>query len=98
MKKIGFVVIIMVAVLINFNVCYAAEVDLSKLDSKGLELLNVIRKIGYWVIICMAIKDIIGKAMEQDVKSVGRIVFKYVIIYASFWFLPWALHFVEGIF
>lgn len=75
-----------------------AAADLSKLDNGGMLLLEVVRRFGYWVCIIMCITEIIRTLMRGDYEGIGKIVMKYSLAFASFYFLPYLFDIIKGIF
>lgn len=72
--------------------------DLSGIDVAGGNLLTVFYKIGFWVILSKCIFDLIRNAIQGDIHSIGTTVIRYVMLYAALYFVPFAMHLVEGIF
>ena len=72
--------------------------DLAKLDQAGVKILNIVQKIGYWIILVKATKDVITSLLNGANNDISGIVIKYVIAYGSLFALPWMLTLVEGIF
>jgi uncharacterized membrane protein len=79
------------------NPCFAAT-GLDKVDAAGNNILTIVRRIGYWVILIAAIYNVIGCVKEQDAKKLGHAVLFYILLYAVLFALPWFLRQVEGIF
>jgi hypothetical protein len=94
--KFKTILLAMIFILLTTTICHAAGID--NLDSKGNEVLYMIRKIGFWIILFKAIGDIIQDALRGDLHSVGRTTLNYVILYGSLFFLPYAFRLVEGLF
>lgn len=84
--------------MIVFTISVFANADLSKLDAAGNNVLNVVRKIGYWIILVKCMMDIIKNAMSGDMHSLGKTVLLYVLLYGTLFFVPWALRLIEGVF
>lgn len=95
-KKIVFVIIIALLLIFYTSVCFAS--DLSKIDTAGNKILTIFRRIGFWLILIKCIQELIQCAMNGATKNIGGIVVKYILIYGAFYFVPWALRLVEGIF
>lgn len=95
-KKIVFVIIIALLLIFYTSVCFAS--DLSKIDTAGNKILTIFRRIGFWLILIKCIQELIQCAMNGATKNIGGIVAKYILIYGAFYFVPWALRLVEGIF
>jgi len=76
----------------------AKNADLSKLNSGGATVLNLVQGVGYWIAIVMASYEIIKNLMQGDSKSTGKTIMKYSLGYGSLFLLPWIFDLVKGIF
>ncbi|MEA4992366.1 MAG: hypothetical protein VB060_00840 [Oscillibacter sp.] len=72
--------------------------DLSSIDVAGNRLFTVFTKIGFWIILSKCVFDLIRCAVQGDLHTLGKTVIQYVLLYASIFFVPFAMHLVEGIF
>lgn len=95
-KKVIFIFIITILIVFYTSICFAS--DLSKIDSAGNKILVIFRRIGFWIILIKCIQELIKCAMSGATNNIGGIITKYIIIYGAFFFVPWALRLVEGIF
>lgn len=71
---------------------------ISKIDSAGFTMLSLVRTIGYWICIIMCVIEILRALMQGDTKSIGKIIIKYILAFAAFYFLPWLFDIIKGIF
>ncbi len=78
------------------SVCFADGLD--KIDQAGNRILAIFRRIGFWLILIKCIQELTQCALSGNSKNIGGIIMKYIIIYGAFFFVPWALRLVEGIF
>ena len=78
--------------------CPALAQDLARIDEGGQRILEIVRRIGYWLILLKCLSELIKAGLEGDTKSLGKIVMTYVLIYGALFFVPYALRLVEGIF
>lgn len=83
--------------LLSFS-AFAADPDLSKIDALGNNILHVVNKIGFWVILVKCLMDVISSVMQGDVNKFGKTIIIYVCLYGSLYFVPWAMRLVEGVF
>lgn len=90
------ILIIIFVLLFYTSTCFAS--DLSKIDAAGNKVLTIFRKIGFWLILIKCIQELTQSALAGATKNIGGIVMKYILIYGAFYFVPWALRLVEGIF
>lgn len=88
--------ICIITTILCFNSVSAGNLD--KLDVKGNEILIIIRRLAYWIILIIASKEVIKNMTNHDLKGIGNTILKYVIVYGSLWFIPWILKSVEGLF
>lgn len=79
------------------NKVYAAD-PLKKIDVTGGTLLNVIRRVGYWICIIACIIEIVKSIMQGDVKSVGKIMMKFALGFAALYIFPWILDLIRSSF
>lgn len=95
-KKI--VLIVIMTTLFVFYTSISLANGLDKVDRAGNQILNIFRRIGFWIILIKAIQELVQCALSGGNKNIGGIIVKYIIIYGAFFFMPWALRLVEGIF
>jgi hypothetical protein len=102
-KKL-FIIAIMIIIIINvcclstFAATKNIEEGLANLDNKMEGLLTVVYRIGYWVLLIIAFIDILSSVMSKNIKEVGKVILRYVIIYASLYLLPFLFSLVSDIF
>lgn len=96
----GSALIGIMTVKLNMNnqVIAVSTGGFSNLDKAGNNILDVLRHIGYWIIIGTGGTGIIKCAISQDLHGIGKVVLTSVLLYASLFFLPFALRLVEHIF
>lgn len=76
----------------------SANDGLDKIDIAGNQILTIFRRIGFWLILIKCIQELVQCALSGSSKNIGGIIVKYVVLYGAFFFVPWALRLVEGIF
>lgn len=97
-RKITITLLITVALcLLLPHTAYAAG-PTDNLDISGEKILHIIQKVAYWIILIKCISELIKAALHGEIHSIGKIVMTYTLIYASVFFVPWLLVFVQGIF
>jgi len=74
------------------------DLNLAKIEAGGQRILNIVRTIGFWLILIKAIAEVVKAGLNGDRNAITQIIITYVLIYASLFFLPWALRLVEEIF
>lgn len=82
---------------LNPVVAYA-ETDLTKIDGLGNRFLNTIRIGGYWIILIVAVADIIRIAMKGGKNEIGNAIIKYLVIYSSMYILPLLFDMIREVF
>lgn len=86
------------ALTIDLSSITALAADTSAIDKAGMEILNLIRKVGYWVGIILCAKDVIKQCMRGQTESVGTIVAMYGMSFGVLYFLPWLFDLIKGLF
>lgn len=96
-KRVYKQLIVALAIVgLSANIGFAQGME--KFDRAGLKFLTIARKIAYWALIIKATSDVMKKALAGDLQSISSTVIKYVIAYATLYFLPFAFSLVEDIF
>jgi hypothetical protein len=85
--------------LVN-NPTNAFAVDLGAIDTLGNTFLSIVRRVGYWIALISALTEIIKTSMRGGNNSaeIGKIIMKYLLIYASLYLMPWLFDLVKGAF
>lgn len=85
--------------LIN-NPCRVLGVDLSAIDSLGNTFLDICKKVGYWIALISAMTEMIKVSMRggNNTSEVGKVIMKYLLIYASLYLMPYLFNLVQGAF
>ena len=87
-----------IMIILNANNCYAVA-DTSKIDVAGNMFLEIVKHAGYWIILIVAICNVIKTATATNNNSdIFKVIAKYILIYATLFILPWAFDLVEGVF
>ena len=87
-----------IMIILNANNCYAVA-DMSKIDVAGNMFLEIVKHAGYWIILIVAICNVIKTATTTNNNSdIFKVIAKYILIYATLFILPWAFDLVEGVF
>ena len=87
-----------IMIILNANHCYAVA-DMSKIDVAGNMFLDIVKHAGYWIILIVAICNVIKTATTTNNNSdIFKVIAKYILIYATLFILPWAFDLVEGVF
>ena len=87
-----------IMIILNANNCYAMA-DMTKIDVAGNMFLEIVKHAGYWIILIVAICNVIKTATTTNNNSdIFKVIAKYILIYATLFILPWAFDLVEGVF
>ena len=73
------------------NKAYADSSEaLAKVDKVGSEILNIIQRVGFWVAVLGCIIEIIVSVFKKGggQKEVLSLVFKWLLIFTSFYIVP----------
>lgn len=98
--KKGLIIGIATTLFIINNPSYVFAVDLGAIDVLGNTFLSIIRRVGYWIALISALTEIIKTSMRGGNNSaeIGKIIMKYLLIYASLYLMPWLFDLVKGAF
>lgn len=86
------------------SLSYAQEVlaDTSdafgKINKGGLMILGLIQTVGYWLCIISCVMEILKTVMNGATKDVGKVMIKYILIFASLYLMPWLFDLIREIF
>ncbi len=85
--------------LIN-NPTYVLAVDLGSVDKLGNIFLNILQRVGYWIALLSALAEIIKTSMRggNNTAEIGKIIMKYLLIYASLYLMPYMFELVREAF
>lgn len=85
-KRLIFLVALL---LINdTKLIFASDMNLSAIDSLGNKMLDVVRVVGYWYSIIMCCVESIKSAMSGTTNNITSIIFKYSMLFGTFYFVP----------
>lgn len=85
-KRLIFLVALL---LINdTNLVFANDMNLSAIDTLGNKMLEVVRVVGYWYSIIMCCVESIKSAMAGTTNNITSIIFKYSMLFGTFYFVP----------
>ena len=101
-KKIKTMAIVGMAIglsLLNAKVTGAAQ-NTDAIDKLGNTFLSLVRKSGYWICLVMGIVNCIKVGLQGGDKAgdIAKVIFKYVLVFASLYLLPFLFDIVESSF
>lgn len=97
-KSKYILLIYIIAITIDLSSFTTFAADTSSIDKVGMEMLNLIRKVGYWVGIIACMKDVVKESMRGRAENIGSIVMMYLLGFGVLYFLPWAFDLIKGLF
>lgn len=72
--------------------------SINKINQAGYMFLGIFQSIGYWLCLIGAIMEILKSIMNGSSKDVGRVMLKYILIFASIFLIPFAFDLIKEIF
>lgn len=90
--------IYIIAMTVDLSGITVLAADTASIDKAGMEILNLIRKVGYWVGIISCTKDVVKEGMRGHSENIGSIVIMYLLGFGVLYFLPWAFDLIKGLF
>lgn len=69
-----------------------------RIDSAGNMFLGIVQSIGYWLCLIGCIMEILKSVMNGSSKDVGKIMMKYLLIFAALYLMPFAFNLIKDIF
>ena len=100
-KRISMLLIFTTACLNISNKVFASTEDtLNKVDLVGTQFLSIIQRVGFWVCVIGCILEIIIAVFKKGggKNEILSLIFKWLIIFASFYFLPATFRFIAEAF
>lgn len=97
-KFITFGVTLAISFILMSLEAHAATVgDVNSIDLLGEKFVHMIQKAGYWICFAKGLVDIIKELLKGGDKAdgIGRIMFKYVLAFASFYLLPFCFDLIR---
>lgn len=71
---------------------------IGRIDSAGLMFFGIIQSIGYWLCLIGCIMEILKSLMNGSSKEVGKIMMKYILIFAALYLMPFAFNLIREVF
>ena len=90
-KKLQKQIVIGMAVVlfITNNPTKVLAIDFNGLDELGYSVLDMVRRVAYWLTVLGAITEIMKSSMQgADREQIFKIITKYAIVYASIFIVP----------
>lgn len=88
-----------IASLNYMSTVQAAATDaIARIDSAGYMFFGIIQSIGYWLCLIGCIMEILKSVMNGSSKEVGKLMMKYILIFAALYLMPFAFNLIREIF
>ena len=99
-KKKYMLLVTMIALTIDLSTIssFALSPGVQAIDEAGQKILDLIRRVGYWIAIILCSKDVLKHCMRGHVESIGSIIAMYGLSFGVLYFLPWLFDLIKNIF
>lgn len=97
-KKKYIILVSLIALTVDLSTITIFADNLNAIDEAGTQILELMRKVGYWVTLVLCSKDVIKHSMRGHVESIGSVVAMYGMAFGTLYFLPWIFDLIKGIF
>ena len=97
-KKKYMLLVTIIALTIDLSTITSFAMDTTAIDKAGMQILELIRKVGYWIGIILCSKDVIKHCMRGHLESIGTIVAMYGLGFGVLYFLPCLFDLIKGLF
>ena len=89
-----------IALTINLSTVssFALTPGVASIDVAGQKILDLIRRVGYWIAIILCSKDVLKHCMRGHVESIGSVIALYGMSFGVLYFLPWLFDLIKSIF
>ncbi len=92
------VTIIALTIDLTTILSFASTPGLEAIDTAGQTILDLIRKVGYWVGVVLCAKDILKNLMRGHLEEIGSVIAIYGVSFGVLYFLPWLFDLIQSIF
>ena len=97
-KYMALVTIIALTVDLTTIDVLALAPGLGAIDAAGTKILELVRRVGYWIGIILCSKDVLKHISRGHTESIGAVVAVYGMGYGVLYFLPWLFDLIKSIF
>lgn len=70
----------------------------ARIDNAGLMFFGIIQSIGYWLCLIGCIMEILKSVMNGSSKEIGKLMMKYILIFAALYLMPFAFNLIREVF
>ena len=99
-KKKHMLLVTIIALTIDLSTItsFALTPGVQAIDAAGQKILDLIRRVGYWIAIILCSKDVLKHCMRGHVESIGSVIAMYGLSFGVLYFLPWLFDLIKSIF
>ena len=99
-KKKYMLLVTVIALTIDLSKfsSFALTPGVAAIDAAGQKILDLIRRVGYWIAIILCSKDVLKHCMRGHVESIGSVIAMYGLSFGVLYFLPWLFDLIKSIF
>ena len=89
-KKKYMLLVTIIALTIDLSTItsFALTPGVQAIDAAGQKILDLIRRVGYWIAIILCSKDVLKHCMRGHVESIGSVIAMYGLSFGVLYFLP----------
>lgn len=82
----------------SYTINANAVANLSAIDNLGQQILVIVRTVGYWYAIIMCSVDSIKASLAGSANTISTIIFKYSLMFGTFYFVPSIFDLIKSVF
>ena len=99
-KEKYITLVILIALTVNLSTvnAFAAAPGTAAIDAAGQKILDLVRKVGYWIGVILCSKDVLKHCMRGHMDSIGGVIAMYGMSFGALYFLPWLFYIIKYIF
>ena len=97
-KKKYMTLVILIALTVNLSCINAVAPGAAAIDAAGQKILDLVRKVGYWIGVILCSKDVLKHCMRGHLDSIGSVIAMYGMSFGALYFLPWLFDLIKNIF
>ena len=99
-KKKYMTLVILIALTVNLSCinAFAVAPGAASIDAAGQKILDLVRKVGYWIGVILCSKDVLKHCMRGHLDSIGSVIAMYGMSFGALYFLPWLFDLIKNIF
>jgi len=97
-KEKYITLVILIALTVNLSTvnAFAAAPGTAAIDAAGQKILDLVRKVGYWIGVILCSKDVLKHCMRGHMDSIGGVIAMYGMGFGALYFLPWLFDIIKS--